>query len=109
MDPAFRAYAPMLAGRRGGIINVGGLKVHSEEIEAVINRHPSVRVSLGQGRQYPVAGSIVVADVVLKGKGCCRQIAGAVCAERRYPQALSRNPAASIVPTAISFVPASRL
>ena len=69
MDPAFRAYAPMLAGRRGGIINVGGLKVHSEEIEAVINRHPSVRVSLGQGRQYPVTGSIVVADVVLKGKG----------------------------------------
>jgi acyl-coenzyme A synthetase/AMP-(fatty) acid ligase len=69
VDPAFRAYAPMLAGRRGGIINVGGLKVHSEEIEAVINRHPSVRVSLGQGRQYPVTGSIVVADVVLKGKG----------------------------------------
>jgi len=27
-------------GRRGGIINVGGLKVHPEEVEAVINRHP---------------------------------------------------------------------
>ena len=27
-------------GRKGGIINVGGLKVHPEEIEAVINRHP---------------------------------------------------------------------
>ena len=26
-------------GRRGGIINIGGLKVHPEEIEAVINRH----------------------------------------------------------------------
>jgi acyl-CoA synthetase (AMP-forming)/AMP-acid ligase II len=39
------------AGRRGGIINVGGLKVHPEEIEAVINRHPSVRMSLVQGRQ----------------------------------------------------------
>jgi acyl-coenzyme A synthetase/AMP-(fatty) acid ligase len=33
-------------GRRGGIINVGGLKVHPEEIEAVINRHPDVRMSL---------------------------------------------------------------
>ena len=32
-------------GRRGGIINVGGLKVHPEEIEAVINRHPDVRMS----------------------------------------------------------------
>ena len=28
------------AGRRGGIINVGGLKIHPEEVEAVINRHP---------------------------------------------------------------------
>src|SRR5215472_2887384 len=55
------------AGRKGGIINVGGLKVHPEEIEAVINRHPSVRMSLVQGRQNPVTGSIVVADVVLKG------------------------------------------
>ena len=53
------------AGRRGGIINVGGLKVHPEEIEAVINR----RMSLVQGRKDPVTGSIVVADVVLKGEG----------------------------------------
>ena len=33
-------------GRKGGIINVGGLKVHPEEVEAVINRHPDVRMSL---------------------------------------------------------------
>ena len=32
-------------GRRGGIINIGGLKVHPEEIEAVINQHESVRMS----------------------------------------------------------------
>src|SRR5262249_48778135 len=32
-------------GRRGGIINIGGLKVHPEEIEAVINRHADVRMS----------------------------------------------------------------
>ena len=29
------------AGRREGIINVGGQKVHPEEVEAVINRHPA--------------------------------------------------------------------
>jgi acyl-coenzyme A synthetase/AMP-(fatty) acid ligase len=52
-------------GRKGGIINVGGLKVHPEEVEAVINRHPLVRMSLARGRQNPVTGSIVVADVVL--------------------------------------------
>ena len=33
-------------GRKGGIINIGGLKVHPEEVEAVINRHPQVRMSL---------------------------------------------------------------
>jgi acyl-coenzyme A synthetase/AMP-(fatty) acid ligase len=53
-------------GRRGGIINVGGLKVHPEEVEAVINRHPVVRMSSVRSRRNPITGSIVVADVVLK-------------------------------------------
>jgi acyl-coenzyme A synthetase/AMP-(fatty) acid ligase len=52
-------------GRRGGIINVGGLKVHPEEIEAVINRHESVRMSLVRGRRNPITGAIIVADIVL--------------------------------------------
>jgi acyl-coenzyme A synthetase/AMP-(fatty) acid ligase len=52
-------------GRRGGIINIGGLKVHPEEIEAVINRHPSVRMSRARSRKSPITGAIVVADVVL--------------------------------------------
>jgi len=55
-------------GRRGGIINVGGLKVHPEEIEAVINRHPDVSMSLVRGRKNPITGAIVVADVVLRGR-----------------------------------------
>ncbi|MDB5567310.1 MAG: long-chain fatty acid--CoA ligase [Tardiphaga sp.] len=53
-------------GRRGGIINVGGQKVHPEEIEAVINGHPAVHMSLVQGRRSPITGALVVADVVLK-------------------------------------------
>ena len=52
-------------GRRGGIINIGGLKVHPEEVEAVINRHPSVRMSRARSRSSPITGAIVVADVVL--------------------------------------------
>jgi len=52
-------------GRRGGIINIGGLKVHPEEIEAVINRHRSVRMSRALSRRSPITGAIVVADVVL--------------------------------------------
>jgi acyl-coenzyme A synthetase/AMP-(fatty) acid ligase len=52
-------------GRRGGIINVGGLKVHPEEVEAAINRHESVRMSRVRARQNPITGAIIVADIVL--------------------------------------------
>lgn len=51
-------------GRRGGIINVGGLKIHPEEVEAVINRQPGVRLSRVSGRKNPITGAIVVAEVV---------------------------------------------
>jgi acyl-CoA synthetase (AMP-forming)/AMP-acid ligase II len=53
-------------GRRSGIINVGGLKVHPEEVEAVINRHARVRMSLVKARNNPITGAVVVADVVLR-------------------------------------------
>jgi acyl-coenzyme A synthetase/AMP-(fatty) acid ligase len=53
-------------GRRTGMINVGGLKVYPEEIEALLNRHPAVRMSCVRSRRNPITGSLVVADVVLK-------------------------------------------
>lgn len=52
-------------GRRDGRINVGGLKVHPEEVEAVLNLHPDVQMSLARAKKSPVTGSIVIADVVL--------------------------------------------
>ncbi len=52
-------------GRSGGIINVGGLKVHPEEVEAAINSHPWVRMSLVSARRSPITGAVVAADVVL--------------------------------------------
>ncbi|MDE2378670.1 MAG: long-chain fatty acid--CoA ligase, partial [Bradyrhizobium sp.] len=52
-------------GRRGGIINVGGLKVHPEEIEAVINRHADVRMSRAKSRKSPITGGIVVVEAIL--------------------------------------------
>ena len=55
-------------GRRSGIINVGGLKVYPEEVEAAINRHPAVRMSRVRSRKSPITGSLVAADVVLKGE-----------------------------------------
>jgi acyl-coenzyme A synthetase/AMP-(fatty) acid ligase len=53
-------------GRRNGVINVGGLTVNPEEVEAVINRHPHVRRSLVRARNNPITGALVVADVVLR-------------------------------------------
>ena len=53
-------------GRRGGIINVGGLKVNPEEVETAINTHPQVRMSLVKARRNPLTGAIVVAEVVAR-------------------------------------------
>ena len=53
-------------GRRDGVINVGGLKVHPEEVEALINGHDQVRASQVKGRANPITGKIVVAEIVLK-------------------------------------------
>ena len=52
-------------GRRSGIINVGGLKVHPEEVEAVLNRHPAVRMSRVRARRSPITGSVVSAEIAL--------------------------------------------
>jgi acyl-CoA synthetase (AMP-forming)/AMP-acid ligase II len=52
-------------GRAGGVINVGGLKVHPEEVEAVINANPWVRMSLVKARRSPITGAVVTAEVVL--------------------------------------------
>ena len=53
-------------GRREGVINVGGLKVHPEEVEAVINQHPGVQMARVRGRRNPITGAIVVADIVVR-------------------------------------------
>jgi acyl-coenzyme A synthetase/AMP-(fatty) acid ligase len=91
-------------GRRGGIINIGGLKVHPEEVEAVINRHPRVRMSLVRSKASPITGSIVVADVVLKsddnvGQPAPGEVKGDILKFCR--DALPRHK----VPAAISIVP----
>ncbi|HWB97335.1 MAG TPA: long-chain fatty acid--CoA ligase, partial [Bryobacteraceae bacterium] len=54
------------AGRRDGVINVGGLKVYPEEIESVLNIHPLVEASMVRSRKNPVTGALVTADIVLK-------------------------------------------
>jgi acyl-coenzyme A synthetase/AMP-(fatty) acid ligase len=89
-------------GRSNGVINVGGLKVHPEEVEAVINRHPQVRMSLVRARRSPITGALVVADVVLRDDGAAGP--GEVEAEilRLCREGLTRHK----VPSAIRIVPA---
>jgi acyl-CoA synthetase (AMP-forming)/AMP-acid ligase II len=91
-------------GRKGGIINIGGLKVHPEEVEAVINRHPQVRMSLVRSKQSPITGAIVIAEVVLKSGSDRAQEESAVRDDilKLCRGALPRHK----VPVSISFVPA---
>ena len=88
-------------GRRDGMINVGGMKVHPEEVEAVINRHPLVRMSLVRTRKNPITGALVVAEVVLNSE---LESAGELKNEIRElcRQSLPRHK----VPASIRFVPA---
>lgn len=92
-------------GRRGGIINVGGLKIHPEEVEAVINRHPGVRMSLVTARKSPITGSIVAADVVLASRNeLALDSAGVESTKAEILAACRRALPAHKVPASIRFV-----
>jgi acyl-coenzyme A synthetase/AMP-(fatty) acid ligase len=94
-------------GRRSGLINVGGLKVYPEEVEAAINRHPAVRMSMVRSRRSPITGSLVAADVVLKGEPDSSG-AGAerVDLRREILQICHQSLAPHKIPATIRFVPA---
>ncbi len=74
-------------GRGDGMINVGGMKVYPEEVEAVINGHPEVEMSLVHTKRNPITGALVVADVVLKSapQAACER------PSHRYPAPLPRS------------------
>jgi acyl-coenzyme A synthetase/AMP-(fatty) acid ligase len=89
-------------GRRNGVINVGGLKVHPEEVEGVINRHPRVRMSLVRARRSPITGALVVADVVLREDAA----GGTAEVEQEILRLCRDGLARHKVPSAIRVVPA---
>jgi acyl-coenzyme A synthetase/AMP-(fatty) acid ligase len=92
-------------GRRGGVINVGGLKVHPEEVEAVLNAHPWVRMSLVKARRNPITGAVVTAEVVLKEGGTdARPVPEALV--RELTERCKHTLAAHKVPAMIRIVPA---
>ena len=102
----------VFVGRRGGIINVGGLKVNPEEVEAVINSHEGVLMSLVYARKNPFTGALVVADVVLaepalaSNHDAIRQDIIALC-QARLPR--QKQPAFLKFVSSLPLTPAGKL
>ncbi|HSZ06971.1 MAG TPA: class I adenylate-forming enzyme family protein [Steroidobacteraceae bacterium] len=96
-------------GRRGGIINVGGLKVYPEEVESVLNADPRVRMSLVKARRNPLTGSLVVAEVVLCDAGSSMDTERAEAVKNDLLSACRRTLPAHKVPALLRFVPALEL
>jgi len=93
-----RADRLFFLGRRGGIINVGGAKVHPEEVEAALNAHAAVRASRVFARKNPITGALVVADIVLRDERGYEGLEGEILAACR-----ARLPA-HMTPAKLRFV-----
>lgn len=52
-------------GRASGLLNIGGNKVHPEEIERILMEHPDVVLAKVYGRSSSIMGTIIQADVIL--------------------------------------------
>jgi acyl-coenzyme A synthetase/AMP-(fatty) acid ligase len=96
-------------GRKGGIINVGGLKVYPEEVESVLNADPRVRMSLVKARRNPLTGSLVVAEVVLSDGEKTLDAQTLEQVKGDLLNACRRTLAAHKVPALLRFVPALEL
>lgn len=53
-----------LVGRSKSLINVAGMKVFPEEVEAILNLHPGIRACRVVGQDHPHTGQIPVAEII---------------------------------------------
>ncbi len=95
-------------GRRDGVINVGGLKVHPEEVEAVVSRHPEVQMCVVRAKNSRITGALVAADVVLRESNSCEQRDLSAIQDDILQLCREGLPAYK-VPAAINIVPALEL
>jgi len=93
-------------GRSGGVINVGGLKVHPEEVEAVVNAHPWVHMSLVKSRRSPITGAVVTADVVLADSTASSRRPADEMITRDIIEQCRRSLESHKVPATVRIVPA---
>ncbi len=70
-----------LLSRKTAVINLAGRKVFPEEIETVLNRHPSVSESRVFGKLHPHLGETVEAEVVLSSPDARLDTIHAYCRE----------------------------
>jgi acyl-coenzyme A synthetase/AMP-(fatty) acid ligase len=96
-------------GRKGGVINVGGLKVYPEEVESVLNADPRVRMSLVKARRNPITGALVVAEVVLSEGQNAADAEHTERVKNDLLDACRSKLAAHKVPAMLRFVPALEL
>jgi acyl-coenzyme A synthetase/AMP-(fatty) acid ligase len=86
-------------GRRNGVINVGGAKVHPEEVEAALNGLAMVRAARVFAKASPITGALVAAEVVLKDPAAAgREL------EREIIAAARRQLPAHMAPASVRFV-----
>jgi acyl-coenzyme A synthetase/AMP-(fatty) acid ligase len=94
----------VFAGRRDGVVNVGGQKVFPEEVEAVLNQHPSVRMSRVSARRNAITGAVVSAEIVpvAAAVGLVAEL-GRFCADRlprhKVPVSITIVPSLEIAPS----------
>jgi acyl-CoA synthetase (AMP-forming)/AMP-acid ligase II len=55
-------------GRASGVINIGGDKVHPEDVERALLAHPFVAVVRVYAKSNPITGQLVAADIVLSAQ-----------------------------------------
>ena len=97
-------------GRKGGVINVGGMKVYPEEVEGVLNADPRVRMSLVSPKRSPITGAIVIAEVVLEDSvSAALDAPQAEHIKNDLLEACRRALPAHKVPARLSFVQALKL
>jgi long-chain acyl-CoA synthetase len=65
-DAAGRVF---ICGRKKTLINVGGMKVFPEEVEAILDSHPKVQRSLVEARLHPLYGEVPVARYIASAEG----------------------------------------
>ena len=79
-----------LVGRVKNEINVGGIKVLAEEIDALLERHPEIEEACGFGIPDPISGEAVSAAIVTKTGRMPDDLVG-WCRARARPEAVPRE------------------